>query len=238
MHDPAPILPPEPTSNPSHEPTPAPRERVRQLLRLLVVGGTLALLAAAFLLLGGEVMEGDTHAIDDAVMRAAHALRVEHPWIAPAMRDVSALGGRTVLTLAVVIGAGYLLLVGRRTTALLVALSSGAGALLVTVFKDAFGRARPDPQLAELVVSGLSFPSGHASMSAAIYLTFGALLAATRPRRRERLYLLGAAAAVAALVGVSRVLLGVHWPTDVLGGWAFGSAWAIGWLLVARRIAR
>jgi undecaprenyl-diphosphatase len=143
-----------------------------------------------------------------------------------------------VLTLVVVLATGYLVLAGRTRLGVIVALSAIGGATGVSVLKAAFGRARPDGRLAESVVEGLSFPSGHATMSAAIYLTLGALLASTRARRRERAWLLGAAAAIAALVGASRVVLGVHWATDVLGGWAFGAAWAIAWLLLARAAAR
>lgn len=223
---------------PPDEPTATRRARVRGLLRPLVIGGAAALLAAGFLLLGGTVLEGDTHALDDRVLRAAQALRAAHPDVAAAMRDLSGLGSTTVLTLCVAVGAGYLLLVGRRTTALLVIASSLSGAFLVGTFKSGFGRARPDPQFAELVVGGLSFPSGHATMSAAVYLTLGALLAATRSAWTERAYVLASAALLAGLVGTSRVVLGVHWLTDVLGGWAFGSAWAIGWLLVARSLRR
>jgi undecaprenyl-diphosphatase len=117
---------------------------------------------------------------------------------------------------------------------LLLAASVVLGAAANSVFKMIFGRPRPDPSLAEFSVSSLSFPSGHASMAAIVFLSLGALLASTRTSRIERVYLLGTAATFAVLVGLSRVLLGVHWATDVLGGWAFGAAWAMAWLLVAR----
>jgi undecaprenyl-diphosphatase len=106
---------------------------------------------------------------------------------------------------------------------------------MVAALKAAFGRLRPDPMFAELTVPGLSFPSGHATMSATVFLTAGALIAATHRRWAERAYILSAAALLTALVGVSRAMLGVHWATDVLGGWAFGSAWALLWLLLANR---
>jgi undecaprenyl-diphosphatase len=78
----------------------------------------------------------------------------------------------------------------------------------------------------------MSFPSGHAAMSATVFLTVGALLASTRQRRSERAYILVCSMALSMLVGVSRVVLGAHWATDVLGGWTFGCAWATTWLLV------
>lgn len=102
------------------------------------------------------------------------------------------------------------------------------------VLKLLFGRERPDTALAAFPVSGLSFPSGHSSMAAVVFMSIGLLVAGTRPRHTERLYIIFVAGLLAVLVGVSRVVLGVHYATDVLGGWAFGSAWAIGWLLLGR----
>jgi undecaprenyl-diphosphatase len=199
-------------------------------------GERFASLAAGFVALGGHVLAGDTHALDERALRAAQSLRASHPAVGSAMRDLSGVGSTVVLTLVVALAAGYLVLVRRRTTAALVVVSSLSGAWLVGVMKGAFGRVRPDSQFAELVVHGLSYPSGHATMSAAVFLTLGALLANTRARRRERAYVLAGAVLLATLVGASRVALGVHWLTDVLGGWAFGSAWAMLWLLVARRL--
>jgi len=71
-----------------------------------------------------------------------------------------------------------------------------------------------------------SFPSGHSMLSAVVYLTGGALLAVAHAARRVRLYLIGCSILATPLVGVSRVYLGVHWPGDVLAGWAAGAAWA------------
>ena len=210
----------------------------RALLGPLIAVAAGSALVVAFATLAGRVVAGDTHAFDEAVLHGARALRATYPWFADAMRDLSALGSTAVLTLVVVLATGYLVLAGRARLGAIVGLSAIGGATGVSVLKAAFGRARPDSRLAESVVEGLSFPSGHATMSAAIYLTLGALLASTRARRRERAWLLGAAAAIAALVGVSRIVLGVHWATDVLGGWAFGAAWAIAWLLVARAAGR
>ena len=97
---------------------------------------------------------------------------------------------------------------------------------------------RPDLVFAELAAPGLSFPSGHATMSATVFLTLGVLIASARTRQKERAYILIVAGLGTVFVGLSRVLLGVHWATDVIGGWAFGTAWALLWLLVARWLAR
>jgi|CXWK01.1.fsa_nt_gi undecaprenyl-diphosphatase len=203
----------------------------------LLLGFVATMFVLSFTAVASEVLEGDTHPIDVALARAAHALRTGHPWLADAMRDLSGLGSTVVLTLVVALTAGYLLVVGLRTTAAMVAAASLAGAFAVGAMKALFGRARPDDRLAEFIASGLSFPSGHATMSAAVYLTVGALVAGTRASWRERLYILAAAAALAAATGLSRVALGVHWASDVVAGWAFGAGWAALWLLVAQRLA-
>ncbi|MDO8718279.1 MAG: phosphatase PAP2 family protein [Polaromonas sp.] len=207
------------------------------LVNALLVGLLAVLLLLAFVVGGAEVMEGDTHSFDLYLLQGAQSVRAGHPWLAAIMRDFSALGSTAVMTLFTVITVGYLALVSARATALLVATSVITGAFFVQFLKAGFGRLRPDVGFADLVATGLSFPSGHASMSAIVFLTLGALIARTRSRVPERLYILAAAALLALLVGISRVLLGVHWATDVLGGWAFGAAWAMAWLLLARFLA-
>ncbi|WP_310383492.1 phosphatase PAP2 family protein [Roseateles sp.] len=204
------------------------------LVKALLVGLLAVLLLLAFVVGGAEVMEGDTRSFDVYLLQRAQSLRAGHPWLAAIMRDFSALGSTAVMTLFTLISVGYLTLVSARVTALLVATSVCTGAVFVQILKAAFGRLRPEAGFADLVATGLSFPSGHTSMSAIVFLTLGALIASTRSRVPERLYVLAAAALLALLVGVSRVLLGVHWATDVLGGWAFGAAWAMAWLLLAR----
>jgi undecaprenyl-diphosphatase len=114
------------------------------------------------------------------------------------------------------------------------AVSVTLGSFVNSLFKTLFGRARPDTSFAEFPVSTPSFPSGHASTAAIVFVTPGALLASTRGARIERIYLLSMAAAFAAVVRMSRVMLGVHWPTDVLAGLAFGLAWAVLWLVLLR----
>src|SRR3546814_7587701 len=78
-------------------------------------------------------------------------------------------------------------------------------------------------------VSSMSFPSGHSANSAIVYLTIATLLAQVVDTRGARNFILVAAGLLVAAIGCSRVYLGVHWPTDVLAGWSFGTFWALGW---------
>lgn len=208
----------------------------QSLLKPMIVGFVAAVLALAFAYIGNEAVEGETRHFDLYLVHSAQALRLAHPWLGEVLRDFSGLGSTAVLTLFTVTTVCYLALFRSKATALLVAASILSGTLLVSIFKAAFARMRPDAGFAEIIVPGLSFPSGHASMSAIVFLTVGALIASTRDRWNERIFVLISAALMAILVGLSRVGLGVHWATDVFGGWAFGTAWAIAWLLLARRL--
>jgi undecaprenyl-diphosphatase len=111
-----------------------------------------------------------------------------------------------------------------------------SGVIVTAVLKDMFQRPRPDLVPHSAYVFTTSFPSGHSMLSAVTYLTLGALIARSHERKRIKFYFLLAAALVTFLVGVSRVYLGVHWPTDVLAGWTAGAAWAMLSWLAARSL--
>jgi undecaprenyl-diphosphatase len=213
-------------------------DHYRGLLKSLLAGVVMMLLALVFAHLAGEVVEGDTRSFDVSVLRAAQRLRTNHPGLASVMRDLSGLGSVTVLSLFALGTVGYLLIVKVRRTAFFVAAAVLTGSLANSGFKTFFGRSRPDPAYADYVLPNLSFPTGHATMSAIVFMTLGALLAKTRVSRAERLYILSTAAVLSLLIGISRVALGVHWATDVLGGWVFGATWALVWLLLDRQSSR
>ena len=199
----------------------------------LLAGGAL-LMGALFLHLGSEIAEGETRRFDAFVLDAGRAIRVAHPWIADVMRDLSGLGSSVTLALVTLAACGYLAVTRSWATAAIVAAAAVSGAVAVALFKAGFARARPDSQLAQIVVDGASYPSGHSSMAAVVYLTLGALIARMRERRVEKVYILGAAGMLALLVGVSRAAMGVHWATDVAGGWALGIAWAAACIFAVR----
>jgi undecaprenyl-diphosphatase len=210
--------------------------------RLELRGLVLLVLAFAgawgFAELADEVLEGETRRIDEALLRAMRdPADLSDPigprWFEEMARDFTALGGLGVLMLLVGAAATYLLLLGKRRGALFILAAVGGGQALSLLFKWGFDRPRPDLVPHGSFVYTASFPSGHSMMAAVTYLTLGALLARMHERAALKAFFLGTAACLTVLVGVSRVYLGVHWPTDVLAGWAAGAVWAIAcWLVV------
>lgn len=185
-----------------------------------------------------EVTEGEAHALDEKILLAFRtAGDTSNPigpwWLDVAMGDITSLGSMTVLGLITAIVIGFLLLTGRRGAPLLVLISVAGGAVLSSLLKLGVDRPRPDLVAALADVHTLSFPSGHAMLSAVTYLTLGAVLARVLPDGRTKIYALGTAVLLTILIGVSRVFLGVHWPSDVLAGWCIGAAWATFCWLVA-----
>lgn len=185
-----------------------------------------------------EVTEGDTTVFDrDILLALRNPADPSDPigpvWFEEVMRDFTALGGTAVLTLVTLCVLAFLLLTKKRGTALLVAGSVVGATVLSSILKWGFDRPRPDLVPHGVPVYSASFPSSHAMLSAAVYLTLGALLARSQARVRVKVFLLGVAVFVTFLIGVSRLYLGVHWPTDVLGGWIVGAAWAaLSWLVM------
>ncbi len=136
-----------------------------------------------------------------------------------------------IITFAV---AGFLLLTRKPGVACLILIAVLGGLTLNNLLKFMFARPRPDFVTHAARVFTTSFPSGHATLSAIAYLTMGALLARTQPSFTISLYFMSLAAFLTVLIGVSRIYLGVHYPTDILGGWCIGAAWAMGcWVLMA-----
>jgi undecaprenyl-diphosphatase len=212
---------------------------LRLVSRLLV----LAVLVWCFLGLATLAASTRGEGIDHAVLRAlrtdaAGTDPVGPPWLESAFMNISALGSGAVATLVVIFVLGFLLLDRKPRLALLVAACGAGTALVIHFLKLAFERGRPSIVTALQPASGLSFPSGHAMISVALYLTLGVLIAGSLEHRRLRVYVVGGAALLAVLIGSSRVYLGVHYPTDVLAGWTVGLAWALLCGLVERALQR
>lgn len=214
----------------------ARREFGSLLVLVLATGGLWA-----FVELADEVMEGETHAADQWILLAMRtegdpADPIGPAWLEEMARDFTALGGVAFLTFLTIAAAGYLLMLHHRRTTLFLLVAVAGGVVLSSVLKMGFDRPRPDlvPQYSHVYTA--SFPSGHSMMAAVTWLTLAALLARVHSRRRLKIYFLSLAAFVTVAVGVSRVYVGVHWPTDVLAGWTAGAAWALLCWLAARAL--
>jgi undecaprenyl-diphosphatase len=198
--------------------------------RRLVVGiGALALLALA---VSSLLADGGGHAFDRSIMLALRTPGApDDPlgpkWFEDVMRDMTALGGIGVVIGASLVLAGYFALRRRYADIGILAASLAGAQLISAVAKFFIARPRPDLVSHEAEIYSASFPSGHTLMATVTYVTFAMLLAADFSDRRVRDYLLAVSWIVAFAVGASRVYLGVHWPSDVLAGWAVGALWMI-----------
>lgn len=218
------------------------RLRISFELRLLGPILMVCVLAWGFLEISEEVLDGNAHAVDEWILSL---LRVgpetsRQPigprWFQEVMRDVTALGSPVVLTLVVFGAWGFLMMARHHAMAWLALASAGGGMLVSRSLKVLFSRARPDEALHATVASGYSFPSGHAMMSAVVFLTLAVLAARLTPHTVLRVYAVLVAGLMTALVGLSRIYLGVHWASDVAAGWTAGAAWALMCWLVADRL--
>lgn len=208
---------------------------------VLIPVALLAAAASAFIALLDEVSEGDTRAIDEAIILAFRvpddpADPIGAPWFEEAMRDITALGSAPALVIAVLAVFGFLALAKAWRPAVFILVASGGGLILSSLLKYTVDRPRPDLVPHGNLIYTSSFPSGHSMMSAVVYFTLAALVTRLIERRRLKGYALGVAMILTLLVGVSRIYLGVHWPSDVLAGWTAGAVWALGCWLIARWI--
>lgn len=209
--------------------------------RLSWIWPAIALFAGSLVLLGAhvadELIEGERFAFDTRLLLA---LRVPgHPgtpvgpaWLLQSAVDISALGGYTLLWLFGVAGIAWLIAVGKQREAAWIALSLIGSSVIDGLLKSWIARPRPElvPHLVQ--VTNASFPSGHAMISSAVYLTLALMLAEGIGRdgwrgKAGRTAVVAFFSGLAVLIGMSRVYLGVHWPSDVLAGWCFGTAWAL-----------
>lgn len=203
------------------------RPEVWMLTTVFAIAGLLL----AFGHIAEEVLEGDATKFDQTILfffRSANDLSdpIGPPWIEEMARDISALGSYAVLSVVFCAVVIYLFMGHQRAAAFWVIAAVGGGVLLSNLLKLVYERPRPElvPHAARVFTT--SFPSGHATLSAITYLTLGALLASLHGSLRFKVYFLSLAILLAIAVGISRIYLGVHYPTDVLAGWCVGAAWA------------
>jgi undecaprenyl-diphosphatase len=209
----------------------------RLLVSVFIVAGLLLI----FGFIADEVGGGSTAALDQAIILLFRSGSdnlsgpIGPPWVREMARDITSLGSIAVLGIVSLAVAAYLLLAKSRAAALLVLVAVLGGLAINSLLKIQFARPRPDLFAPAARVFTASFPSGHAAYSAITYMTLAALLARTTASRRLRIYFVAVAVALALMIGVSRVYLGVHYPTDVLAGWCLGSAWALlCWTIMTR----
>ena len=205
------------------------RRWTRSALVLAVISAALAI---GFFSLSRAGVRGATGDLDERILLAMRvpenlADPIGPRWIEEMGRDMTALGGVAVLGLITSTVVAFFWLSSMHRAAVYIGIASVGSILLATALKHSFDRPRPDLVPHGSMVYTSSFPSGHSTMAAAVYLTLGMVASRFVPRRRLKVLLIGVAMLVTGAVGVSRVYLGVHWPSDVLAGWAVGASWAL-----------
>ena len=204
--------------------------------RLLAAVVALGAAVWGFLFLTDAVGEGATAAFDRALIlmlrQSVDPNLLRGPaWLHETARDITALGGFTVLALVTIAAFAVMIVYRRRRQAIVFGVTAVVAQVLAEAIKHIVGRPRPAFVAHYDLIASASFPSGHAMMAPAIYFTLAAIVAAGELRPAARVLLMMGSAALVTAIGVSRVYLGVHWPTDVIAGWTLGSAVAlIAWI--------
>lgn len=201
-------------------------------LKPLVAAAGLAVAVFVFAALAAAVMGGETRAFDAWILTALRepgdlADPIGPLWFEEVVRDVTALGSTVVLTLAVTIVALYLWIRDKPQKAAFLVAAVSLGALLNRALKLGFARPRPDIVAHGAHVTTESFPSGHSANSAIVYLMLGMMLARVEASYAAKVLIFAVCMSLTLMVGLSRLYLGVHWPTDVLAGWAVGATWVL-----------
>ncbi len=202
------------------------------LFLFLLVTSVLMIFVLADLFFDGELQEFDNSVLQ-FFRNTENLEKAWGPvWLLEVMRDLTALGGVTFLTILVSSVVGYLIIQRNFKLVVYLLVAVIGGAIISVILKELIGRPRPDAIYQMMAVSLKSFPSGHSMLSATTYLTIAALLSQIQKRLLIRFYVVVFALIIVLLVGVSRMYLGVHYFSDVLAGWSFGLFWAsICWYL-------
>ena len=204
--------------------------RIESRALILVIGAAGGFWA--FFNIASEMTEGETQAIDRHILLALRNPADLSDPIGPrsfqeAMRDVTALGGVTVMVLVTLVGVLAFLMHRRRWHAGILAATVLLADISSEALKTLYGRPRPELVPHGSYVYSASFPSGHSTLSAATFLTLAMLIASLEPNRGTKVMVYLLSIGLVLGIGISRVYLGVHWPSDVLAGWCLGAAWAL-----------
>lgn len=195
----------------------------------IVTGGVLAVLAAVWT----AMLRFGTGPLDRALLLDVYA--GNHPWVALVAIGFTYLGTWPSVVAVTLLGAGWLFYQRRKWQAATLLVASFSARALVIFQKAYFARLRPEENLRLVEVHYQSFPSGHSANSMIAFLMLALLLFDDRRRTRIAVAI---AVTLSVLIGISRPVLGVHWPSDVVAGWAFGLFWVVLALAVSKRVPR
>lgn len=195
----------------------------------------LASFALLAVLIGGTLLfNGRIDGSDVAILTWVRSVTGSGGVAVDLARGITALGNNVTLWCLTLLVAGHLAVARRRHDLLHLLAVTASGGLLTTAVKAIVDRARPIVVERLVDTNSASFPSGHAMNSAFVYGTLALLAMRVCRSPAERRYVVGSALLLIVLIGCSRVVLGVHWPSDVLAGWSIGAGWAVLGLRVRR----
>lgn len=183
--------------------------------------GMLVFTSSAF-----AIQSADVKNIDTAILSYLKGSNEDALWLKIFMEEITSLGSTSVIFLVSFIMILYFLLIKRRVAALIIFAASTGGGIINILLKSVFQRERPIAIESFFKVDSLSFPSGHSTMSVAVYLSLAAVLAGIYKGKSIRYYFIFVGVFLTIIIGYSRVYLSVHYPIDVFAGWAVGISWA------------
>lgn len=205
------------------------RNEIGTVAGLLIGSLGLALFAAV----ANGISEGDDQGFDWAVLQWTRPY-IDQPdrpigpwWLHEAAADITALGGISVLLVFALMAVGFLVMHGKKLSALLTLVGLAGGVTLSEGLKAIYDRPRPPEMYQAVETLNASFPSGHALLATVFYLSVGVMLTRAFPRNRVKAYALVWSVVLVLLIGLTRVYLGAHWASDVAAGWGIGAFWAM-----------
>lgn len=208
--------------------------RVSARIEIALLAGWITAAAAfwAFLAIGGEMREGELTAFDrwilDALRYPGEPHRAVGPhWLSESMRDITALGGVTLLSVITVLSVLMLLGHKRKEQALVMAIFVPLAQLSSGLFKNIYDRPRPSFAIFGDLPASMSFPSGHSTVATATYFLLAVIISSLEESRVMKALAFAFAGLLSLGIGFSRMYLGVHWPSDVIAGWCLGASWAL-----------